>query len=77
MSCKISKVFLAGLTAVVFLTFAGVSVSAEPVKVWEVSGFMGPESAIYDARRDMIYVSNVAGQPSEKNGQGFISTLTP
>ena len=46
MSFKISKEFLVGLASAVSLTFAGVSVYAKPVKVWEVSGFMGPESAI-------------------------------
>lgn len=65
-----------------FLTFAclacaGAPAVAKPVKVWEVSGFMGPESAVYDARRDMIYVSNINGKPSEKNGKGFISKLNP
>ncbi len=37
-----------------------------------------PESVIYDSRRDFIYVANMGGNhPSEKDGDGFISKLSP
>lgn len=35
-----------------------------------------PESVMYDPVRDKIYVANIAGQPTEKNGKGFISQIT-
>ena len=35
-----------------------------------------PESVIYDAKRDQIYVSNVNENPWEKDGNGFISKLS-
>ena len=75
MTIKRSGVFVFGLLAFAVLAFAGGSATAKPVKVWEASGFKAPESAVYDARRDMIYVSNVNGAPSEKNGKGFLSKL--
>ena len=34
-----------------------------------------PESVFYDAGRDLIYVSNIDGQPDAKDGNGFISRL--
>ncbi|MEN8117870.1 MAG: hypothetical protein ABFS16_12865 [Bacteroidota bacterium] len=46
------------------------------VKVWETSeGLNTPESVLYDAERDVIYVANINGNPSEKDGNGFISVL--
>ncbi len=49
----------------------------ELVGAWEISGLKQPESVLYDSKRDMLYVSNVNGSPLEKNGQGFISQITP
>lgn len=43
---------------------------------WEVSGLKGPESAAYDPKRNVIYVSNVNGPPAEKNGAGFITKIS-
>jgi sugar lactone lactonase YvrE len=34
-----------------------------------------PESVLYDASRNALYVSNINGKPTEKNGQGFISRV--
>lgn len=50
---------------------------ADPAPVWETSGFSGPESALYDAKRQLIFVSNVNGQPNEKDGKGSLSLLSP
>lgn len=45
-------------------------------KVWEISdGLKTPESVLFDAERAIIYVSNINGNPTEKNGVGFISIL--
>jgi DNA-binding beta-propeller fold protein YncE len=45
-------------------------------KVWETSaGLKTPESVLYDEVRDVIYVANINGNPSEKDGNGFISRL--
>ena len=34
-----------------------------------------PESVLYDPARDVLYVSNINGKPTEKNGAGFISQV--
>ena len=61
-----------------FAVSAGVAwAQQQPEQVWEAAGFEAPESALYDAERDVIYVSNVVGQAAEKDGQGYISKLGP
>ncbi len=51
--------------------------AAEIPKVWELTGFREPESALLDSKAGVIYVSNVGGSPLDKDGNGFISKLTP
>ena len=44
--------------------------------VWETEKvFKTPESALYDAERNQIYVSNINGKATAKDGNGFISIL--
>jgi sugar lactone lactonase YvrE len=40
-----------------------------------VKGFSHPESIRYDAEDDVWYVANINGDPSDKDGNGFISRL--
>lgn len=47
----------------------------ELTQVWEVEGLEAPESIVYDSNSNVYYVSNVSGQPVEKNGKGFISII--
>lgn len=35
-----------------------------------------PESVLYDQKREALYVSNINGKPSEKNGKGYLSKMT-
>lgn len=42
-----------------------------------VDGFSGPESALHDPAADVYLVSNLDGQPAEKDGNGFISRVSP
>lgn len=45
--------------------------------VWETKPVLKtPESVYYDQGRDQIYVSNINGKPSEKDGNGFIALLS-
>jgi sugar lactone lactonase YvrE len=45
-------------------------------KLWETPAELKvPESAFYDRDNDVIYVSNINGNPSEKDGNGFISKI--
>lgn len=46
------------------------------VKVLDV-GFAEPESVLHDSAADVYLVSNVNGSPLDKDGNGFISRLTP
>jgi sugar lactone lactonase YvrE len=46
-------------------------------EVWSLDGFQTPESVVFDAERNVLYVSNVAGAPNEKDGVGFISKVAP
>lgn len=41
------------------------------------SGLSAPESVLYDAAGDRYLVSNVNGNPTERDGNGFISVLSP
>jgi sugar lactone lactonase YvrE len=46
-------------------------------EVWSLDGFQAPESALLDSQHNVIYVSNIAGDPGTKDGNGFISKVTP
>jgi len=50
-------------------SFAGVRVSDV--------GFSTPESVLHDPERDVYLVSNINGNPLEKDGNGFISVVSP
>jgi DNA-binding beta-propeller fold protein YncE len=59
------------------LTSFGLSVHSQSLtKVWSTSsGLKTPESALFDAKTNQIYVTNIDGDPSAKDGNGFISVL--
>ncbi len=40
------------------------------------SVFKIPESVCYDSARDVLYVSNIKGKPTEKDKEGFISKVS-
>ncbi|MEQ9218161.1 MAG: hypothetical protein RLO17_08975 [Cyclobacteriaceae bacterium] len=47
-------------------------------KQWETDTLLRtPESVLYDTERDIIYVANVNMNPWEKDGNGFISKISP
>ncbi|HHJ10430.1 MAG TPA: hypothetical protein ENK25_06005 [Bacteroidetes bacterium] len=47
-------------------------------KIWVTNpALLIPESVLYDSQRNVIYVSNINGKPSEKDGNGFISLISP
>jgi sugar lactone lactonase YvrE len=49
--------------------------SPEPIRVSD--GLMTPESVLYDAEADVYLVSNINGSPLAKDGNGFISRVSP
>jgi hypothetical protein len=50
--------------------------SHAPSKLWETAGFQNPESALADTASGIVYVSNVAGGPGDRDGNGYISKLS-
>jgi sugar lactone lactonase YvrE len=49
---------------------------ASPQRVGEAPGMKTPESVRFDAAQDLWFVSNINGNPSQKDGNGFIVRLT-
>ncbi|HLA75151.1 MAG TPA: SMP-30/gluconolactonase/LRE family protein [Gammaproteobacteria bacterium] len=45
-------------------------------KAWTLTGFKQPESVVFDAKRSVLYISNVDGNPDDKDGKGGISRAT-
>ncbi|MGH7271761.1 MAG: SMP-30/gluconolactonase/LRE family protein, partial [Polyangiaceae bacterium] len=50
---------------------------AAPAPAEKYEGLSTPESVLYDADNDRYLVSNVNGDPSAKDDNGFISVLSP
>jgi hypothetical protein len=72
--------FCCVLAVIVTASFAAAeemqATDSPPTEAWTVStGLENPESAYYDPVSKLIFVSNVAGNPSEKDGRGWISKL--
>jgi hypothetical protein len=44
--------------------------------LWETSGFDNPESVVFDAQNDVLYVSNVNGSAGDKDGNGYIAKVS-
>lgn len=67
---------MAPLAAIAFAVSMTASAAAEaPTKLWEATGFEQPESVKTDPASKAIYVSNVAGTPGGRDGNGYISKL--
>lgn len=46
-------------------------------EVWSLEeGLNRPESVVFDAERDLLYVSNINGGPSEQDGTGYLSSVS-
>jgi hypothetical protein len=59
---------------------SGKKTSSEPLlkELWATDSILKtPESVLYDRQRKVIYVANVNGVPSARDGNGFISKLSP
>jgi outer membrane protein assembly factor BamB len=65
---------LGSIVAVVWL-MASPALSA-PIKLWEATGLKTPESALPDPTGTFGYVSNISGQPTDKDGDGFIAKIS-
>ena len=50
--------------------------AAAPEKIWQAEGLDEPESAVLDTSGGVLYVSNVNGDASAADGNGYISKLS-
>jgi sugar lactone lactonase YvrE len=68
------------LAFIVFVLIAYLSYGQEgfkPTKVWSTPDILTTsESVLYDANEKVLYVSCIAGKPTEKDGKGFISKVS-
>ncbi|MGQ0671557.1 MAG: SMP-30/gluconolactonase/LRE family protein [Hyphomicrobium sp.] len=67
---------MTGAVLLLGLAAASAAHAAEPARLWQLGGFENPESALPDLTSGTIYVSNVAGDPTAKDGNGYISKAT-
>jgi hypothetical protein len=51
------------------------SAGTAPALVGTIDGLSTPESVLHDAEQDVYFVSNVNGNPSQKDGNGFIARV--
>src|SRR5262245_61636037 len=56
-------------------TTATAASAAVAAKVGESGGMKTPESVRYDPELDVFYVSNINGNPSDHDGNGFIAVV--
>lgn len=64
-------------SALLFSLHVGTTAATTLTEKWTLSeGLNTPESVIYDATRERLYVSNVQGVPNEKDGKGYIATVS-
>lgn len=63
----------------IFLIACGYFSQAQSLtKIWtSPEGLKTPESVLFDSGTNQIFVSNIDGDPAAKDGNGFISILTP
>jgi sugar lactone lactonase YvrE len=67
--------FKSGLFSILLLGLAGSAAIAE--EVWSLEGLKAPESVLFDAKRNIFYVSNIVGEPNGKDGIGYLSKVSP
>src|ERR1044071_730395 len=53
----------------------GTATESNQMKMGETGDMKGPESVKYDADLDVFFVSNINGNPSQKDGNGFIAVV--
>ena len=71
------KMMLCAIWILSVVAIAGSAQAAGPEKVWEVAaGLAGPECAYPDIKADVIYVSNVNGDPMGKDAKGYIAKVS-
>jgi sugar lactone lactonase YvrE len=63
---------------IVTINIAVAQESDQVQKLWETPAQLKtPESVLYEPTENVLFVSNMDGKPDEKDGQGFISKVSP
>lgn len=70
------KTLLASAAAAALLASATIAAQAHTRELWMLGGFSHPESVELDIKHQVLYVSNVGGAPTAKDGNGFISKVS-
>lgn len=68
-------VFAASLLALVPALEAAAQ-DGTATEVWALDGLSTPESVVLDEEKGELYVSNIAGEPTGKDGNGFLSRVS-
>lgn len=64
------------LVLVIFTGTGFAQSSITLTEVWSLDGGLArPESVVYDAEREVLYVSNINGETTDKDGNGYISKV--
>lgn len=76
---QIYKLIAMKLKVLIILLGFGFSTNAQSLsKIWTTAdGLKTPESVLFDETTNQIFVSNIDGDPTAKDGNGFISILNP
>ena len=51
--------------------------SAPPARMASLAGFLTPESVKYDSEQDVYLITNINGNPNQKDNNGFIIRIKP
>jgi sugar lactone lactonase YvrE len=74
----IMSILLAAANVTVTIAQQRQVITSKIEKVWETPAqFKTPESVIYEPNENVLFVSNIDGQPDSKDNQGFISKVSP
>lgn len=73
----LTRLFVLSMALGVAVPTAAQPAHSLPRRVASAGGFQTPESVRCDAARNVFFVSNVAGNPSARDGVWFISLLDP
>lgn len=70
------RTIVGNLAACLVLLSLALPARAEPPHIlWEIADFDAPKSVLYDARTDSYFVSSVNGDPTARDGNGYISRI--
>lgn len=75
-SNSMNSVRVLGLVLAASVWTASWPVLAGPTPAWELAGLNSPESALPDVGAGLIYVSNLNGDATTKDGNGYISKVS-